>query len=338
MDSNLADGAASVQIEGNPVANVKSKISTSTGDEAGTVGGIMSNVNKGTCTWKMGSANVKAEGESVVRFLDQTFHNGNSFNSVWIDDGGPALGYADDFRGPCPLCGEQPVEHGIPSRPRTAKACAAIIHDLLERAAENRRPGAKVAHGQGIGNRYMVGVMQCKHTSDADNLWATMSNETLPGFTSIAAAHVGGEGHVIQGGPAEIHDFVNANTSQVSPAATYRAMHAATMGVSMAIMRARPRTDHGFNAVGSCAGAKLLARSGHAPVAMTEMFFEYVPPGQAGRWRQTYNYRVEGLVIPEGRTFTRDDNNDPEHPGIGSCNTCQRTLYLTMCPDRVCSG
>src|SRR5262249_42293729 len=81
MDSNLADGAATVQIESNPVANIKSKISTSSGDEPGTVGGIMSNVNKGTCSWKMGSPDVKAEGESVVRFLDTTFHNGNSFTT-----------------------------------------------------------------------------------------------------------------------------------------------------------------------------------------------------------------------------------------------------------------
>jgi Toxin PAAR-like domain len=336
MDSNLADGAASVQIEGNPVGHVKSKISTSSGDEPGTVGGIMSNVNKGTCTWKMGSPNVKAEGESVVRFVDTTFHNGNSFNSTWIDNGGPALGYADDFAGLCPLCGEPPLQHGIPSRPATARACAAIIRDLQARARAVQG-GAPVGHGEGISNKYMVGVMQCKCTSD--NLWATMSNQTIAGFTNIAGPHVGGNGHVIQGGPAEIGDFVNANTSAaVAPAAAFRAMLAATMYVTVQIMRARPRTDHGFTEVGTCAGAKLLARSSHAPVAMTEMFFEFVKkPGQR-LWQQTYNWRVQGNPVPGGRTFNAADNNDPHHPGIGSCNTCQRTLYLTMCPTRVCTG
>src|SRR5262245_21132238 len=120
MDSNLADGAATVKIEGNPVANVKSKISTSTGDEPGTAGGILSSVNKGTCSWKMGSPNVKAEGECVVRFLDAAYHNGNGFNDVWLDGGKPAPGYADDFDNPCPACQKSPIEHGIPSRPNSA--------------------------------------------------------------------------------------------------------------------------------------------------------------------------------------------------------------------------
>ncbi len=39
MDSDITDGAETVKIEGNPVANLGAKISTSTGDEAGSDGG-----------------------------------------------------------------------------------------------------------------------------------------------------------------------------------------------------------------------------------------------------------------------------------------------------------
>ena len=143
MDSNLASGASSVKIEGNPVANVKSKIATSTGDEAGTIGGIMSNVFKGTCTWKMGSPNVKAEGECVVRFLDSAFHNGNGFNDVWVDGGKPADGYANDFDDPCPLCKKDPQEHGIPSVASSADVCAEIVKQLKQRYDDNKDRAAR---------------------------------------------------------------------------------------------------------------------------------------------------------------------------------------------------
>ena len=90
----------------------------------------------------------------------------------------------------------------------------------------------------------------------------------------------------------------------------------------------------GYTPVGNCAGAKLLARSGHAPIAMTEMFFQaprtYPPAGEL--WTATYEWREEGIIVEEGQQYdSRDDT-------VGSCNTCQRTLYLTMCPDRVCTG
>jgi hypothetical protein len=332
MDSNLVSGASSVKIEGNPVATVKSKIGTSTGDEPGSVGGIMSGVFKGTCTWKMGSLNVKAEGNSVVRFLDPTFHNGNSFNSTWIDNGGPALGYADDFDGPCPICGQGPREHGIPSRPSSAAVCAELMTRLMQRADAFNRAGPQSGL-LSVGRNYMVGVMVCKCalTGATPNTFATMSGDTNAGFTEVAGGTPGVH-QVLGGGPATPANFATANTSQL---ATLEHKWLAVAAAVQEVEANRAARRGGYNNVGQCAGAKLLARSGHAPIAMTEMYFQPAhrlpPQGRDALWTATYEWRVEGIRVDD------EDFNAQDAP-VGSCNTCQRTLYLTMCPNRVCGG
>jgi uncharacterized protein DUF4150 len=328
MDSNLVDGASTVNIEGNPLANVKSKISTSTGDEPGSAGGIMSSVNKGTCTWKMGSPNVKAEGESVVRFIDTSFHNGNGFNTSWIDGGQPTDGYANDFDAPCPICGRPPEEHGIPSRSNTAAICAEIIRrlrDAAEQARVNQTPGVG-------GSQFMVAVMicACATNSELPNTFATMSNETSAAFRRIAGG-VPGVHRVLMGGPANMSNFVTANTSGLATLEhKWLAVAAAVQEVEAEL--ANGGGTRGYNEVGQCAGAKLLARSGHGPIEMTEMIYQSQARQQSKAWEATYEWRSEGVRVDGGRRFTIAQGG-----AIGSCNTCQRTLYLTMCPKRVCT-
>src|SRR5438034_166336 len=104
MDSQLAEGSTKTKIEGNPIALESSNISTSSGDEPGTAGGIMSSKFKGKMTWGSSSSDVIVEGKGVVRFMDVTQHNGNSFNCVFIEQGGTGFAYADDFKGECPIC------------------------------------------------------------------------------------------------------------------------------------------------------------------------------------------------------------------------------------------
>src|SRR6476659_7664128 len=135
MDSDITDGAETVQIQGNPVANLGAKISTSTGDEAGSAGGgILSSKIKGTVTWKMGSLNVKAEGKSVVRFLDQDVHNGNTFNTAFISPGRTGMAYGDDFDYPCPVCDKTADQHDpIIETVNTARICTRIVQRLNQR-------------------------------------------------------------------------------------------------------------------------------------------------------------------------------------------------------------
>jgi hypothetical protein len=344
MDSNLTDGAETVKIEGNPLANVSSKIATSTGDEAGTAGGgIMSSKIKGTCTWKMGSPDVKAEGQSVVRFLDTTFHNGNSFNASFIDAGGTGTGYADDFDEPCPICDQGPREHEIPSLlASSAAVCAALIERLRE---ANIAVAAKARTRNGVTtySGYMVGVMVCRHsrfvTPVTPNTFAACSGTTHDGFTDIAGGTPGVH-QVVPGGGATSQDMINANTSgaaleppaDIARMALVRTNVLAAEAAVRAARSANPAgTPNPYSVYGQCAGAKLLARSGHGPVAMTEMFYQ---PPDRGPWvSPPYTYRIRAGAVTLGRGTRVYTSNGPV---VGSCNTCQQTLYMTMCPPRVC--
>jgi hypothetical protein len=58
-----------VKISNKKVLTLKSEVSRSSGDEAGTVGGVISNKNMGEATFKMGHTKVKFEGNGVIRHL-----------------------------------------------------------------------------------------------------------------------------------------------------------------------------------------------------------------------------------------------------------------------------
>jgi hypothetical protein len=51
------------------------KYSKSSGDEAGTLGGVMSSVNMSVCEYLLYSFDVKFEGSNVCRLGDQLWHN-----------------------------------------------------------------------------------------------------------------------------------------------------------------------------------------------------------------------------------------------------------------------
>lgn len=328
MDSNLVDGAESVQIEGNPVAHVKSKISTSFGDEPGTVGGIMSNVNKGTCTWKMGSADVKAEGESVVRFLDTTYHNGNSFNTVFLGQGGIGMGYGDDFDGLCPVCQNPPLDHAIRSTGSTAYLCAQLIERLRDAYFAERKVH-KGSRKKPTG--YMVGVMVCQHATNEGrtkaNTFAAMSGNTLPAFMDLVNSW--SQATPIGGDFVQPEELIEANTAGVDQGVLAQNVINRFAQVMYLDLQANQfMKDAGFTPYGSCAASKLLARSGHGPIQMTEAYFN--PPGNTTPPPLgPYWMRVNGVLVGQ-RTWNATDAQIP------SCNTCQATLFMTMCPVRVC--
>ncbi len=349
MDSNITDGADSVKIEGNPVANIGAKISTSTGDEPGSAGGgILSGKIKGTVTWKMGSLDVKAEGKSVVRFVDTDFHNGNSFNTSFVAPGFTGMAYGDDFPDPCPICQKESGEHKILESDNTAERCSAIVQELRAQfqAASNdtkKREYANFWNGKWKG--YMVGVMICKENPDKKepSIFAAMSGgRCLPGFQRIAKS--AGKVHVVigdggAGGDAraiERNDLIRANTS--GPGLGDRLAHIARRAKVIEVVKKRWRTqieDRNYSKY-SCAGAHLIARSNHAPMQMTEMYF-----APFGHYPLTFSYIVDRVRL-HGRRFgpntprTTDTQKTPWGETVGSCETCQNLLFLTMCPVRTC--
>jgi|SRR6185295_2879243 len=79
-----ADGGTcsdKVKIMNNKACTVKTEITMSSGDEAGTAGGgVVSSKFKGPVTFKSGSAKVKIEGEKAVHATSTTGHNGTNAN------------------------------------------------------------------------------------------------------------------------------------------------------------------------------------------------------------------------------------------------------------------
>jgi uncharacterized Zn-binding protein involved in type VI secretion len=111
QDAMLTKGSKTTVIEGNAIALASSELSTSSGDEPGTAGGIISSKFKGKLTWGSSSIDVKVEGKGVVRFLDSTLHNGNTSNDFFASNGRTKLAYGDDTQ--CELCGKTLSAHRV---------------------------------------------------------------------------------------------------------------------------------------------------------------------------------------------------------------------------------
>jgi hypothetical protein len=73
--SDTSKGPKSVLTDGKMPMVKGAVYSTSTGDEAGTLKGIISNDQKGVCEFMMYSFDVKFEGKNVCRLGDPLFHN-----------------------------------------------------------------------------------------------------------------------------------------------------------------------------------------------------------------------------------------------------------------------
>ncbi len=75
QSSDTSDGPSTVKTDGKMPMVKGAKYSKSSGDEPGTIGGVMSNVNRNECEFMMYSFDVKFEGKNVCRMGDPLFHN-----------------------------------------------------------------------------------------------------------------------------------------------------------------------------------------------------------------------------------------------------------------------
>jgi hypothetical protein len=75
MSSDTAKGTTKVKCDGESTCVKDSNFSMSTGDEAGSAGGVASGKIKGKAEFVMGSMDVKFEGKDVVRAFDIMLHN-----------------------------------------------------------------------------------------------------------------------------------------------------------------------------------------------------------------------------------------------------------------------
>lgn len=80
--SDTKQGSSTVKMDGNPIMVQGSNFMPSTGDEAGSIGGLVSNVIKNKAEFIMYSFDVTCDGKSVCRQLDMMLHNkGGTFNT-----------------------------------------------------------------------------------------------------------------------------------------------------------------------------------------------------------------------------------------------------------------
>jgi hypothetical protein len=76
--SDTDKGSKSVKMDGEPIMLKSSVYSQSTGDEAGSAGGVVSNCTRGKAMFINYSFDVKVEGQNVPRLLDPMKQNGGS--------------------------------------------------------------------------------------------------------------------------------------------------------------------------------------------------------------------------------------------------------------------
>lgn len=73
--SDTSSGPRQVKVDGQMPMTKGAKYATSAGDEAGTLGGVVSSKTKGTCEFLIYSFDVKFEGKNVCRLGDSLLHN-----------------------------------------------------------------------------------------------------------------------------------------------------------------------------------------------------------------------------------------------------------------------
>jgi hypothetical protein len=102
MSSDTAKGTKKVKCDGNPVCVKDSNFKTSTGDEAGTAGGIISSKTKGKAEFVNFSFDVKFEGKNVARAFDLMLHNDKNTPPFPVIQG-PIIGVAI-IKEECDIC------------------------------------------------------------------------------------------------------------------------------------------------------------------------------------------------------------------------------------------
>ncbi len=78
QSSDTADGSSTVKVDGNPIMLKSSNFRMSSGDEAGSAMGVVSNKIKGKATPANASFDVKVDGKNVFRLSDPMQTNGGS--------------------------------------------------------------------------------------------------------------------------------------------------------------------------------------------------------------------------------------------------------------------
>jgi hypothetical protein len=105
MSSDADKTAKKVKCDGEAVCIADSNFKTSTGDEAGSIGGVASSKVKGKAEFVNYSFDVKIEGKGVPRAFDLMLHNDKNTPPFPVLQG-PVIALPSSDQPTCVMCGE----------------------------------------------------------------------------------------------------------------------------------------------------------------------------------------------------------------------------------------
>jgi hypothetical protein len=105
QSSDTDKGTKKVKCDGNPVCVKDSNFKMSTGDEAGSAGGVISSKFKGKAEFVMFSFDVKFEGKNVCRAFDLMLHNDKNTPPFPLLQG-PVIPIPVEEKCNCLICGD----------------------------------------------------------------------------------------------------------------------------------------------------------------------------------------------------------------------------------------
>ncbi|MEM9378332.1 MAG: DUF4150 domain-containing protein [Planctomycetota bacterium] len=103
MSSDTAKGTKKVKCDGQSTCTKDSNFKMSTGDEAGSVGGVVSSKIKGKAEFVLFSMDVKFEGKNVTRAFDLMLHNDKNTPPFPVLQG-PVIAMPSDEDPECLVC------------------------------------------------------------------------------------------------------------------------------------------------------------------------------------------------------------------------------------------
>ncbi len=106
MSSDTASGTTKVKCDGESTCVKDSNFSTSTGDEAGSAGGVVSGKTKGKAEFVLFSMDVMFEGKNVPRAFDIMLHNDKNTPPMPVLQG-PIIAMPSDEKPECFVCGKE---------------------------------------------------------------------------------------------------------------------------------------------------------------------------------------------------------------------------------------
>lgn len=364
QDSDLAQGAQSVRIEGNAVALSSSSLSTSSGDEPGTAGGgLISSKTKGKLAWASSSIDVKIEGKGVVRFLDATTVNGNTYNASFITQGNPSRtgwAYGDDSS--CTVCHKSKEDgaHRLYSTKDSETLAKALAEVLKNRWNEVDRKRTQLIAQQASER----GSLQTRQRELTRALKTTKKDERGPIDQELDEIQEKFKSMQAEGATLNLRNlamvgvlictngqkFAAISGDDNDMPALEFAKHAQGLGLEPCGRPASPRSMGGMDLThrvhsnenrewNQCAAPKLLqkARSlGLTPQDMTEVVFR--PDGRSYKTDSFSYSEYKDIPTDSGKVekqlvTTEKKGMEISHGGIApSCSVCQLNVPMLLCP------